>query len=845
MDKYIYKSQVITYSIVLAAILVIFGVWPFGFIHKSHVAESIPTEITASEPATEESVISQVFVADGNRLEHLDVLLVNESEDADVTELGQLDLAIYDGEFNRLYHKVFTPKKNDVTDGYIRIRTSLGLDRGMPYIFSLYGTETGVRVGLEDHYSTSNLSLFTVNFAGNEDPDHNVCSKLKFSTHFAWWQTIIIELLILIIALISVYAVLVYYGKMQIPDRIGFLKSLSGRGADVRMSLQKVVACAGNPLIILLSAISLYFVFPKKTFSDAPDDIAIMYAGIILFALLLLYVINRKRETCGVIDLPVYIKDHVRTWIISGSLAVMIWKCFEYMNGLYDIDHAYASRRVLIWFFIAIIATFGKKQLLNIPNVIWAIFAPAGFFVYLHMNPVLAEDMLLYKLTCGVILMAGFMAINVILTIIGLFKGRVRAAVFDKPYLILTIVFAIGIVALSNTRTWPIQLVSMMAVLAFRLCFYEDRNRWTEYLCNGIILNFLAMMVFSLLHRPYYGYIYHRYNMSYFTVTMTATHLTLCLAAVSVRLYIRYRQKKDLRSIIPDMMLFGAVACYLIMTLSRTGYASAVAMMVIGLMAAVLFCEKKSERLRSLAVYVIAMLAATAIMFPVIFTATRTIPAVVNDPVIYEYEPCIVTISKGTEPDNENYMTVHRFIEVFKSKVLNVGDSTASIDMEYGLQNTLKLASMADISSDTAFMILLATDDEYKEEQEDVTNGRISIYRSYIEQSNLWGHDSMGAILEDGSEAAHAHNVFLQVIYDHGIVFGIYFIIFVGLSLLYGTIRIKSNRTEDYDILITVLMAGFIVAGMVEWIFHACSPYGLTAFLALIPMLFKANDKVA
>ena len=54
-----------------------------------------------------------------------------------------------------------------------------------------------------------------------------------------------------------------------------------------------------------------------------------------------------------------------------------------------------------------------------------------------------------------------------------------------------------------------------------------------------------------------------------------------------------------------------------------------------------------------------------------------------------------------------------------------------------------------------------------------------NIFKSYIQEWNVWGHDEMGAPLPNGEIAIHAHNTFLQVIPDHGLVFGIYFIAFM------------------------------------------------------------------
>ena len=58
------------------------------------------------------------------------------------------------------------------------------------------------------------------------------------------------------------------------------------------------------------------------------------------------------------------------------------------------------------------------------------------------------------------------------------------------------------------------------------------------------------------------------------------------------------------------------------------------------------------------------------------------------------------------------------------------------------------------------------------EKTEEYANGRMDIFRAYIGQLNLAGHDDMGAVLPNGELAVHAHNIYLQVAYDHGLIVG-------------------------------------------------------------------------
>ena len=61
---------------------------------------------------------------------------------------------------------------------------------------------------------------------------------------------------------------------------------------------------------------------------------------------------------------------------------------------------------------------------------------------------------------------------------------------------------------------------------------------------------------------------------------------------------------------------------------------------------------------------------------------------------------------------------------------------------------------------------------------EDFSNGRLEIFRVVYGNRhwNATGHTEMGVLLPDGSISVHAHNTYLQVIHDHALIVGIYFL---------------------------------------------------------------------
>mgnify|MGYP006922442532 CR=1 FL=1 len=82
------------------------------------------------------------------------------------------------------------------------------------------------------------------------------------------------------------------------------------------------------------------------------------------------------------------------------------------------------------------------------------------------------------------------------------------------------------------------------------------------------------------------------------------------------------------------------------------------------------------------------------------------------------------------------------------------------------------------------------------EKTEEYANGRMDIFRAYLEQLNLTGHEEMGAILPNGELAVHAHNIYLQVAYDHGIVVGVVFLFVGAAAFVQGCIFYKKRKYQ-------------------------------------------------
>ena len=827
MNQFVKQSKAFSYVMIMIAIFIFLCIWPFGVINKTTISKSDEVIVKESDPVSVENNITQMFVAEGGELSAVDLYVCNEMIGETIT------FRLYDASYKELFNTFYVVKNNQKTPGFIHIPVGYDLEKDQEYFYTIEGLSADLTVALEDHEASTSIVNGLMSYGGNEVSGYNVIIRYEYTAPFVWWQAILLGFLIAIITVLLLISI-----------KTLFVKKLE----DKEIKVQKVFQFACNPLIAIGTIVSLLSIYPGKKFGTGVINYLCWGTGVILLALLLLFLVNYKRSyTKPLINMD-YIKNHFSSWLQIIAIATMIWYCFEYMNGLYDIHHAYATRKILICFFFVIITTYSRKELLNIFNLIW-LFG-GGIFGYFYAKPYfgLPEQDGLYKLSAGVILVGGFVILNMIITIVQIIRKKISAAKLNLLFAIPFIIFMVAIVVLSNTRQWPGFLATLCFFLIFRMAFWNKRDTFTENLCMGIILNFVMMVIFSLEHRPYYYYIYHRYNMSYYTVTMTATHLTLVAGAAFVRLFAKSRKVEDKKQLIPELIIFGMVSCYQIFTLSRTGYLATGAMIFLALVVIAILFDEKKKRFGLFFKRIGVMLIAILYMFPITFTATRILPAVSNDPVIYEFEPCIVTMYKGTPTDCQYYMDISRFIAVFRSKVLGVGeDVTGKNDIQVLPKKNVYLATafednLYNLIGSNMVMASNNVDEieDIEERNEDVSNGRMDIYSAYMKEWNLWGHDDMGVLLQDGSMATHAHSIYFQVIQDHGLIFGIYFILFMGITLILSIKRMKELKNKDaYQMLLPTILVGFLVAGIVEWIFHPCNPYGLSVFVAMVPLFFK------
>jgi hypothetical protein len=184
-------------------------------------------------------------------------------------------------------------------------------------------------------------------------------------------------------------------------------------------------------------------------------------------------------------------------------------------------------------------------------------------------------------------------------------------------------------------------------------------------------------------------------------------------------------------------------------------------------------------------------------------------------------------------------MTVERFFTVLLGRFATQDDGDeASI---YIQNETLLAFAGQNITnmSNVSFEDSSEADDEYSEGKNDVSNGRFKVFADYIKAISLKGHPSMGPIEKGDEEYSHAHNSYLQIFYNFGIIAGVVFLAICVMSLWKSAdIVIQHGRKYSIYFVPFALIVAFCLISLTEWAFHPCIPAGF-CFLLMQAILIK------
>jgi len=813
MNKIVNKSRAIQAVIVIAAAVLLVSLWPLRIFHETLTTSVVSENEILSEVIDEENTLLQAIAA---QYDHMDAISVYLGENS---EGESFYVRILDDKWQQICEEEVVIDRDNLP-GYQEAMIDVDMEVNKMYYIILQGKDSRIYAGCEYVPLTDMPYLGTLYYSDSAMDGMSLKADYHYGVPLRKTRVLLYGLAIFAVAVLLILAVRQYYKKKE----------------DKLITVETAFRYTMNPLAAALTISCLLLVL-LGTFGSYALDNTVFFISVLLLSMILFYSINHNRDGHKSVITAEYLKTHAGDIFQSVCIAGAISACCEYMSGLYDIHHAVAERKEMIWFALAVIAMFTWKEVVNLINVVY--LAAAGIYGYHYYQSNLTEDMddlnrQVLKYTVFIAVLLGLILIR---TVIGICRKKLTRPSFLYAGL-LALFFAL-IVIFRNGRWWTVAMAVSFTLFYLNYGMWEHRDRLLVNIVRGVVFQFLWSTAYCLLHRPYVTFRNARYTHIFHTVTITASYLTMVECVAAVMLLCKLIKSRKLKDIYKELIFFGAVSSYMIFTMARTAYFAVAVTALFSLI--IIAAGKGKEKLLNMGKNLLLMILSVIIMLPVCFTLQRNIPALVSEPYLYEIEYsmyCPEDVMRGRNVDSKNFMRVGRFIDVFCEKIFGIPEGTFDIYgeiREYERTHPELVASLSYVPEASGIEDGLVEDSQ----KDDYTNGRLDIFRSYIEQLNMTGHQEMGAVLQNGEIATHAHNIYLQVAFDHGIFVGIVFVVF-GIATFAAACLYyhRKKETISYAALPAVVTVAVAVAGLVEWIYHLSNPCGFVLMLVITPLLF-------
>lgn len=857
-QKTVKRNALIQIVIATLAFIMLVRVYPMRAMQKHTHSKQQAVDLSGMDLSGEE------FTSDDKKLqtvyfaeEHLYrlTLYVNCAMPEGKPAAGTVLFRLYDETFSCVYEEDYSCKDIE-RDGYLRAAPDMEVDAGKPYYYEILVPKdcpAKLALPVADKNALAQAENGTLYIDGIINDAVCLIADFDYSQPLSVWGILLYGMLIIIMAVMLYILVMwaVYYYDWKFAAYHGRLAKCARIGASMLVGAAAVYLLIESVLLNRFGGAGLDRLF----FAVGITAGVLWLLGALWFPVF--YAVKKKES-----PIPPDRKISLiwRNYLQTVSFGLLFYALCQYVNADREYFHHTNTRWMLIFLAIAFLMMYSEKQFLNKLSLIWLVLGIIGSALYCDKFAGDEKELLLAKLTCGVVVAWGLLLVNMLLQVrfpkrgqaFGALREYMRAChPIHRPQmiaLILWIVFSALMFVYRFEKVWVYTAALPFAALFFLRCTPASKSRLLKNFTNGILLSFGLVTLFCLLHRPHHYWMLYRYGGIFHTVACTGMYLAVALGAAVGKLYGRLRSQGNM--LVKCFYEFFIVACvvgFIILTMSRTAFlTSTVNIAMVAALAAVTYRKPPKRVMQEF-----GMLAAViAVSFPLVFTAVRMAPAVVNDPVRYEveFQDDSFMVCKGDPIDSDKYMTVRRFFSALFGRFQNerVEDGRVE-DGRIKDKEAEKGASslLAYTGNDFAGIELWQAADgegdasDADSGRNDISNGRFGIFREYFKALELKGHPKMAPPNEQGEEHAHAHNSYLQVAYNFGMIAGVVFLLLCVLTL-WSAIRLYYTQGRKYSIYMVPfsLIVAFGFVSLTEWAFHPCIPAGF-CYLFLQTLLIK------
>lgn len=623
--------------------------------------------------------------------------------------------------------------------------------------------------------------------------------------------------------------------------------------------------CVGISITAVIAALFLivYSVVCNQFGGEIWDRLFFLIGIIVALLWLLLWLwvpvfYKRKKIKTG-ISTEGQISFLWRNYIQTVCFGLLFYALCQYVNADRNFYHDTNTRWMLIFLAIALLMNYNEKQLANKFSAIWLFLGTVCSVFYCRRAGVDENKLLVARLTCGVVVSWGLLVLNILFGLVrtkagfgaaGIGKRIVRQVTRHRQqtvYIALWVLFSLLMYANRYEKVWVFLATLPFIALFFAPNARSAQCRFLKNFSNGILVSFLLVVIFCLAHRPHHYWMLYRYGGIFHTVACTGMYLAVVFGTAIAKLYGKLKTRKNMFCFcLPEFFVVACVFGFILLTMSRTAFlTTAVTIIAVVALTAAAYHKNVKRIFKEFGV----LAAVCVVSFPMIYTAVRMVPAVVNDPVRYdiEFQDRAFMIYEGDPVDSDKYMTVRRFFSALFGR-FQIPEQASGWEKEAGELCWWEGGALAYMGDDLAGLGLQQFSgegdmegDPGSDDEADISNGRFDIFRAYIKAIRFKGHPGMGPEDENGDEYAHAHNSYLQVAYNFGLIAGILFLLLCAMTL-WRSIRFALDYGKQYSIVFVpfalVVVFGFI--SLTEWAYHPCIPAGFS-FILMQTVLMRTD----
>lgn len=855
-EEHVKRNTIIQIVIATVAFILLVRVYPLGILQKHEYSKQQAFSVSKSDDLN-----GDAFTGSDKKLQtvyffkehiyqitlYLDCIISSDEENTQ-----KIWFRIYDETFSCIYDEEYNCRKI-AKDGYLKAQADMDVEPGKAYYYEIIVPEdTTAQIMLpvalrSELLQTENGTIYIDGIINDE-----VClvADFDYSQPLSLFAIIFYYILI-ILAAIALYLLIMWaisYLDERFDENDLFIKK------KIRLGISILAGMSGFVVFI-------YSVILNKFGSPVLDrvfyTIAIVVGMVWLMSAIWFSVYYPKAKKVSRLSVDRKMSLIWRNYIQVVSFGFLFYALCQYTNADREYYHYTNTRWMLIFLAIAFLMTYSEKYFLNKFSYVWGLVSAAGSVLYCNQFIEDEKELMLARLTCGVVVAWGLLIINMFLRFKNPFKKFVLQNYSLKDflseyfknnwiqliYVTAWIVFSVLMYCYRFEKIWVFTATLPFVAIFFLRITEASKSRLFKNLTNGIILSFGLVTVFCLMHRPHHYWMLYRYGGIFHTVACTGMYLAVVLAAAVSKLYGRLKKDTGMSAFVQNCGEYFIISCimaFIILTMSRTAFlTSTVIIVMVTVLTAFTYKKSVARILKETGILVVA----AVLSFPLVFTSVRMIPALVNDPVRYdvEFQDDSFMICKGDPVDSDKYMTVQRFFMALFGRFSSESEDeqaqslSGSSDLLVYNGNNFYDIELCNISDD---LNGAAVNETELSDKKDISNGRFDIFRGYLSALEVKGHPKMSPE-DDGVQIyAHAHNSYLQVAYNFGIIAGAVFLIICALSLLSSIILFYKNgyKYSSYLLPFSLIVAfGFI--SLTEWAFHPCIPAGFSFLIIQVPLI--------